>query len=185
MKTYFALRPLSSLLFLMLGLMGFAYAEKADQDKPVILEAEKVSVNEVKQVYDLKGQVLLIKGSIIVTGEDGHIEVDPEGYEFVDVNGTPKKTASFRQRREGPADEFMQGLASNVVYNARTEVLTLTGDASLKRLLNMQMLDQLQGWQIEYEDIRESYKVRPQAIDPNAPPQSRAILAPRKKVLIN
>ena len=47
MKTYFALRPLSSLLFLTLGLTGFAYAEKADQDKPIILEAEKVSVNDV------------------------------------------------------------------------------------------------------------------------------------------
>ena len=61
----------------LLVLSPIANAEKADQDKPIILEAEKVSVNDVQQVYDLKGQVLLIKGSIIVTGEDGHIQVDP------------------------------------------------------------------------------------------------------------
>ena len=85
------------LILLVLGawmLSYSAHAEKADQDKPIILEAEKVSVNDVQQIYDLKGQVLLIKGSIIVTGEDGRIQDDPEGYEFVDVKGTRDITAS-------------------------------------------------------------------------------------------
>ena len=169
----------------LLVLSPIANAEKADQDKPIILEAEKVSVNDVQQVYDLKGQVLLIKGSIIVTGEDGHIQVDPEGYELVDVKGSADTTASFRQRREGPADEFIQGRGTQVTYNAKTEILTITGDASLKRSLNMQMLDQLQGWKIEYDDIKERYRVTPPA---NAKaedlPLARAILSPRRKATL-
>jgi lipopolysaccharide export system protein LptA len=169
----------------LLVLSPIANAEKADQDKPIILEAEKVSVNDVQQVYDLKGQVLLIKGSIIVTGEDGHIQVDPEGYELVDVKGSADTTASFRQRREGPADEFIQGRGAQVTYNAKTEILTITGDASLKRSLNMQMLDQLQGWKIEYDDIKERYRVTPPA---NAKaedlPLARAILSPRRKATL-
>ena len=174
------------LVFLLgLGLTGFVQAEKADQDKPIILEAEKVSVNDVKQIYDLNGQILLIKGSMLVTGEDGRIQVDPEGYEFVDVKGTPEKTASFRQRREGPADEFMQGVATQVIYNAKTEVLTLTGNAGLKRLLTMQMLDQLRGWKIEYDDIKQYYRVTP---PPDAKPEdlplARAILSPRRKATL-
>ena len=160
-------------------------AEKADQDKPVILEAEKVSVNDVKQVYDLNGQVLLIKGSIIVTGEDGHITVDPQGYEFVDVIGTPQAVASFRQRREGLADEFMQGRGTQVTYDAKTEFLTLTGDASLKRLLNMQMLDQLKGWKIEYDDVKQYYRViPPKDAKPDDLPLARAILSPRRKATL-
>jgi len=185
MKSGFILRFIASFFLLTLSLVGVVYAEKADQDKPVILEAEKVSVNEVKQIYDLKGQILLIKGSIIVTGEDGHIEVNPEGYEFVDIKGTPVATASFRQRREGPADEFMQGLATQVVYNAKTEVLTLTGDASLKRLLNMQMLDQLRGWKIEYDDVKQYYRVTPpKNAKPDDLPLARAILSPRRKATL-
>jgi len=174
------------LVFLLsLGLTGFVQAEKADQDKPIILEAEKVSANDVKQIYDLNGQVLLIKGSILVTGEDGRIQVDPEGYEFVDVKGTPEKTASFRQRREGPADEFMQGVATQVIYNAKTEVLTLTGNAGLKRLLNMQMLDQLRGWKIEYDDIKQYYRVIPPLdAKPEDLPLARAILSPRRKATL-
>jgi lipopolysaccharide export system protein LptA len=162
-----------------------AHAEKADQEKPVILEAEKVSVNDVKQVYDLNGQVLLIKGSIIVTGEDGHIAVDPQGYEFVDVMGTPEAVASFRQRREGIADEFMQGRGSQVTYDAKTELLTLAGDASLKRLLNMQMLDQLKGWKIEYDDVKQYYRViPPKDAKPDDLPLARAILSPRRKATL-
>ena len=179
------LQFIASILALGLGLVGFVYAEKADQDKPIILEAEKVSVNDVKQIYDLNGQVLITKGSILVTGEDGHIQVDPEGYEFVDVKGTPEATASFRQRREGPADEFMQGLATQVVYNAKTEVLTLTGDAKLKRLLNMQMLDQLRGWKIEYDDVKQYYRVTPpKDAKPDDLPLARAILSPRRKATL-
>ncbi len=168
-----------------LSIATSAFAEKADQDKPIILEAEKVSVDDVKQVYDLNGQVLLIKGSIIVTGEDGHIAVDPQGYEFVDVIGTPEEVASFRQRREGLADEFMQGRGTQVTYDAKTEFLTLTGDASLKRLLNMQMLDQLKGWKIEYDDIKQYYRViPPKDAKPDDLPLARAILSPRRKATL-
>jgi len=185
MRAQASLHSIILILVISLGVAGFVQAEKADQDKPIILEAEKVSVNDVKQAYDLKGQILLIKGSIIVTGEDGHIEVDPEGYEFVDVNGSPGITASFRQRREGPADEFMQGLAKQVTYNAKTEVITLTGDASLKRLLNMQMLDQLRGWKIEYDDVKQYYRVTPpKDAQPDDLPLARAILSPRRKATL-
>jgi lipopolysaccharide export system protein LptA len=184
-KLHSSLHLIAIILIANLGAVNFSHAEKADQDKPIILEAEKVSVNDVKQIYDLNGQVLIIKGSILVTGEDGHIQVDPEGYEFVDVKGTPDATASFRQRREGPADEFMQGLATQVNYNAKTEVLTLTGDAKLKRLLNMQMLDQLRGWKIEYDDVKQYYKVTPpKDAKPDDLPLARAILSPRRKATL-
>ena len=180
-----ALRFAFVLLSLGLALGGDANAEKADQDKPIILEAEKVSVNDVQQIYDLNGQVLLIKGSIVITGDAGHIQVDPEGYEAVDMKGTPDAVASFRQRREGLAEEFMQGQASQVIYNAKTEVLTLTGEATLKRLLNMQMLDQLRGWKIEYDDVKQYYRVKPPTnAKPDDLPLARAILSPRRKATL-
>ncbi|AWW48583.1 LptA/OstA family protein [Polynucleobacter paneuropaeus] len=174
-----------SLISLMMVVMGAAYAEKADQKKPLILEADKVSVNDVQQAYELQGNILLIKGSILVTGEQGNIKVDPEGYEFVTMESDQDTTASFRQRREGPANEFIQANGKNVVYDAKTEVLTITGDASMKRLLNMQMLDQLNGWKIEYDDVKQYYRVFP---PPDAKesdlPLARAMLSPRQKATL-
>ncbi|MBT8514890.1 organic solvent tolerance protein OstA [Polynucleobacter paneuropaeus] len=174
-----------SLISLMMVVMGAAYAEKADQKKPLILEADKASVNDVQQAYELQGNILLIKGSILVTGEQGNIKVDPEGYEFVTMESDQDTTASFRQRREGPANEFIQANGKNVVYDAKTEVLTITGDASMKRLLNMQMLDQLNGWKIEYDDVKQYYRVFP---PPDAKesdlPLARAMLSPRQKATL-
>ena len=162
-----------------------AYAEKADQDKPVVLEAKKVSGNDVQQTYELDGDVLITKGSILITGEKANIEVDSEGYEYLDVHGLPELIASFRQRREGPVNEFMQGKGEVVTYNAKTELLTLTGNASLKRLLNMQMLDQVFGNIIQYDDIKQSYRVTAQSKPkPGDPPLTRAILSPRQKATL-
>jgi len=176
---------LTTLVLLGTSISNLTYAEKADQDKPIILEAEKVSGNDTSQVYDLSGEVLLVKGSIIVTGEEGHIRIDPEGYEFIDVKGTPEAVATFRQRREGLANEFMQGRGSNATYDAKTEILTLTGDASLKRLLNMQILDQLYGWKIEYDDVKQYYRViPPNDAKPDDLPKARAVLTPRRKALV-
>ena len=164
---------------------GLALAEKADQDKPLILNADSVSMNEVEQKYKLQGDILLIKGSIVVTGDKGDILVDPEGYQFIEVKGDAKSLATFRQRREGPANEFMQGLGKDVSYNGKQEVLILLGDANMKRLLNMQMRDHLRGGKIEDRDDTQEDRVSPPANQPkNAPPSSRAILAPRSKVVI-
>jgi len=186
--SYFRLiRSLSIFFALALNICGMksTYAEKADQDKPIVLEAEKVSVNDVQQIYELDGEVLLTKGSILITGEKGKIKVDPEGYEYVDVKGAPELVASFRQRREGPADEFMQGRGNVVTYNAKTELLTITGQAGLQRLLNMQMIDQLHGWKIEYDDVKQSYRVFPPThAKPEDLPVARAILSPRRKATL-
>jgi lipopolysaccharide export system protein LptA len=174
------------ILMLLLPLwVGSALANKADQDKPLVINADKVDVDDVKQSYQLNGDVLLIKGSMIAKGDKGSILVDPQGYQNIDLKGKLESPATMRQRREGLADEFMQGIGRDVFYDDKKEQVILTGNATIKRLLNMQMLDQLQGWQIEYEDIKESYKVRSQKVDTKAQPQSRAILAPRKKVVLN
>lgn len=174
--------------FVLLGLSlltGFALAGTADQDKPLILNAESVSINEVEQKYKLQGDILLIKGSIVVTGDKGDILIDPEGYQFIEVKGDAKSLATFRQRRVGLANEFMQGFGKDVTYNGKQEVLILLGDASMKRLLNMQMRDHLRGEKIEYRDDTQEYRVSPTANQPkSALPSSRAILAPRSKVLI-
>ena len=177
---------LMPLMLLGLSLLtGIALAEKADQDKPLIVNADSVSINEVEQKYKLQGDILLIKGSIVVTGDKGDILVDPEGYQFIEVKGDAKSLATFRQRREGAANEFMQGSSKDVNYNGKQEVLILLGDASMKRLLNMQMRDHLRGGKIEYSDDTQKYRVSPPANQPkSAPPSSRAILAPRSKVLI-
>jgi lipopolysaccharide export system protein LptA len=79
----------------------------------------------------------------------------------------------------------MQGRGKTATYNAKTELLTLIGEANLKRLLNMQMIDQLSGWKIDYDDVTQRYQVYPPT---NAKaedlPLARAILSPRRKATL-
>lgn len=110
------LTPLASACLAFLS--SAAFAEKADQDKPLILNANEVSINDVEQKYRLQGDILLIKGSIVVTGENGDIAVDPEGYQFIEVKGEAKSLASFRQRREGTENEFIQGFGKTLTTTA-------------------------------------------------------------------
>lgn len=159
-------------------------ANKADQDKPLIINANRVDLDDVRQKYQLAGDILLIRGSMVGTGDKGFVLVDPQGYQTIDLNGTTNIPASMRQRRETLQDEFMQGIGKDILYDDRQERIMIVGNAKVKRLIHMQMVDQLQGWQIEYEDIKESYRVKSQTMDLTQPPQSRAILAPRKKIVI-
>jgi lipopolysaccharide export system protein LptA len=96
--------------------VGSALANKADQDKPLVINADKVDVDDVKQSYQLNGDVLLIKGSMIAKGDKGSILVDPQGYQSIDLKGKLESPATMRQRREGLADEFMQGIGRDVFY---------------------------------------------------------------------
>jgi len=79
----------------------------------------------------------------------------------------------------------MQGRGKTVTYNAKTELLTLIGDADLKRLHNMQMLDQLRGWKIDYDDVTQRYQVYPPAnAKADGLPLARALLSPRRKATL-
>jgi len=104
------IRILRILILLLPIWAGNAFANKSDQDKPLIVNADQVDVDDVKQSYQLSGDVLLIKGSMIAKGDKGTILVDPQGYQNINLKGRLEAPASMRQRREGLADEFMQGV---------------------------------------------------------------------------
>ncbi len=73
-------------------------ANQTDRDKPLIINADQVDFDDVKQKYTLTGDVLLIRGSMVGTGERGFILVTPEGYQMIDLNGKSNLPASRRQR---------------------------------------------------------------------------------------
>jgi lipopolysaccharide export system protein LptA len=49
----------------------------------------------------------------------------------------------------------------------------------------MQMLDQLRGWKIDYDDVKQRYQVsQPTNAKAEDLPQARAILSPRRKATL-
>lgn len=56
-------------LFLCLLASPAAFAERADRDKPLQLEANKVSIDDAKKIQILEGDVVLIKGTMILKAD--------------------------------------------------------------------------------------------------------------------
>src|SRR3982751_159877 len=97
--------PWRRLIVLLLCILvaPMAYAERADRDKPVNLEADQVTVDDNKQVATFIGNVVLTQGTLVIRGDRMVVQQDAEGFKYGVAYGN---LASFRQKREG-YDEYI------------------------------------------------------------------------------
>jgi lipopolysaccharide export system protein LptA len=131
-------------------------AERADRDKPLNIEADKMQMDDLKQVSVFTGRVVLTKGTIILRADRLVIKQDPEGYQYGTAYGAPGKTASFRQKREG-ADQFVEGYGEEIDYDGKSEIVKLKKNALLKRLEKEKSVDEVCGSLIVYESLTELF----------------------------
>lgn len=106
-----------------------ALAERADRDKPVTIEADSARVDDVQKLAIYEGKVILRQGTLWLSAERVAIHQDEGGFTTGTATGTP---VEFRQKLEG-REEFAQGWAERIEYDARQEVIRLVGGARLKK----------------------------------------------------
>jgi len=141
-------------------LAGFAiaplsHAEKADRDKPIQVEADRMEYDDQRKINVFTGRVVLTKGTILIRADRLTVREDDKGFQFGQAIGQP---ASFRQKREG-LDEHVEGYGNTVDYDGRDEIVTLTGRASLRRLERDRLTDEVHGSRIVYRSQTEFYTV--------------------------
>ncbi|MCX7901850.1 MAG: lipopolysaccharide transport periplasmic protein LptA, partial [Burkholderiaceae bacterium] len=139
---------------LLLAVATAAQAERADRDKPLLVEAQKGSYNDLKQVGVFTGNVIVTKGTLRITGERVEVRKDPEGYEYAVVTAAPGKLAQFRQRRDPSrpgVEEVIEGESERIEYDGRAETIKLIAQAKLVRLENALPRDELRGRLIIYD----------------------------------
>ena len=51
-------------------------AEKADRDKPIKLEADRVTVDDAKQIANFVGKVVLTQGTLVIRGDRMEVRQD-------------------------------------------------------------------------------------------------------------
>jgi lipopolysaccharide export system protein LptA len=167
------------LITLFLGLLAsqYAFAEKADRDKPLQLEANKISIDDAKKIQVLEGNVVLIKGTIILKANRVVVTEDQYGFKKGTAFGDKGNLARFRQKREG-REEYIDGEAERIEYDTNNEVLELFHHAWIKN-----GEDQLKGDYIWYDTVSEKYLVTASDNhDPKAaPPRVRATIQPKSK----
>jgi lipopolysaccharide export system protein LptA len=167
------------LTFLLLATLisGAALAERADRDKPLQLEANRISIDDAKKIQILEGDVVLIKGTMVLKADRVVIVEDQYGFQKGTAFGGKDGLARIRQKREG-REEYMEGEAERIEYNTNNEVAELFHRAWVKS-----GEDEVKGDYIWYDGISEKYLVTSgETRNPKAPPaRVRAIIQPKNK----
>jgi lipopolysaccharide export system protein LptA len=152
-----------------------AFAEKADRTKPIHLEADRVTVDDAKQLATFTGNVVLTQGTMVLRGDRMEVRRDKSGFRQGTTWGN---LAYFRQKRDN-SDELTEGWAERIEYDTRTEKVQMFNRAMLKR-----GQDQVQGSYISYDQITELFQVTgatQQAGSKPADSRVRAIFQPKQE----
>jgi lipopolysaccharide export system protein LptA len=151
----FFLRPtVAPMLALICALLATpALAERADRSKPVNLEADRVSVDDVKRTHVFDGNVLLTQGTLTIRSSKLVVTQDAEGFQKGVATGGADGLARFRQKREGK-DEYIDGEAERIEYDSRGEKAEFFVRAHVKS-----GMDEVRGNIIIYDGMTEQYLV--------------------------
>ncbi|MCU0951581.1 MAG: lipopolysaccharide transport periplasmic protein LptA [Burkholderiaceae bacterium] len=152
----------ATLGILLASLAQPAAAERADRDKPTQIEGAQCVAAELKQVTVCTGNVVLVRGTLRITGERMEVREDPEGYRQATVTAATGQLATFRQRQDTTrpgVEEWVEGAAERIEYDERAETVKLLQRATWKRLENGQPRDEVAGNLITYDSRSATYSV--------------------------
>ena len=134
-------------------LMTAAHAEKADREKPVNLDADKITVDDARKTHIFEGNVQLTQGTLIIKADKIVVTQDANGYQVGVATGGPGGLARFRQKREG-RDEYIDGEAERIVNDAKADKSELFERAKMRS-----GGDEVRGQYISYDGKTENYVV--------------------------
>lgn len=132
------------------GLHAPAQAEKADRDKPIVADSDKLTLDNVKKISIFEGNVIITQGTMKLTGDRVIIREDKDGFRYASGTGNP---CTFHEKRDG-VDEYVDGHSLRFEYNGKAEVVELFEKAELWR-----GQDDVKGEYISYDTRTEFFRV--------------------------
>jgi lipopolysaccharide export system protein LptA len=160
-----------------------AWAEKADRDKPMLIEADAMRHDENKLLTVFTGQVVAYKGTMVLRGARMEVQQDKEGQQVAHIWAAPNERVFFRQKREG-VDEFTEGEGEMATYDSQADAVTLVQRAEVRILRGTVLADQINGQKIVFNNTTEVMTVDSPASGTKASDardrRVRAVLTPRK-----
>jgi lipopolysaccharide export system protein LptA len=176
-RSRFALRAAAAAACAALALAASPVnAEKADREKPIHLEADRVTVDDAKQVATFEGNVVLTQGTLTIRGDRMQVRESGDGFRQGTTWGN---LAYFRQKRDG-YDEYIEGWAERIEYDSKADKVQLFNRAMLKR-----GNDEVRGSYISYDATTEFFQVigggTKAASADNPQGRVRAVMQPKPK----
>lgn len=164
-------------MLLLLGISS-AHAEKADREKPVNLESDRVFVDDAKKTHTFEGNVVLTQGTLVIKADKLVVVEDGGGFQKGTATGGPNGLAWFKQKREGK-NEYVEGEAERIEHDSKTERSEFFNKAHVKS-----GNDDVRGQYIIYDAKAENYTVTngPNGtVSQGKPDRVRAVIQPRSQ----
>ena len=159
-----------------LGLPSPAGAERADRDKPVNLEADRVDLDDAKKEAVFVGSVTLTQGTLTIKADKIIVKQDAEGFQYGIAYGSP---AHFRQKREA-YDEYIEGFSERLEYDGKADKVQMFTNAHIQH-----GGDEVRGDYISYNAVTEFFQVigGGKSLGTSGNPQGRvrAVIQPKSK----
>ncbi|MCA1247461.1 lipopolysaccharide transport periplasmic protein LptA [Massilia sp. MS-15] len=153
------MKKLFAAVFLSLAAFG-ASAERADSLKQAVITFDTLDVDEVTQTRILTGNVVITRGTLVLKSDRALMKETPEGYMSVTLTANSGKTATFRQKRDGGPDLWVEGQAQRIEYDDRAELVKLFANAEVRELENGRMSNEIRGPFISYDNRKQVAQVR-------------------------
>ena len=123
-----------SLAIVLLAYAALAAAEKADQEKPTQIEANRMSADDARRMNIFEGNVVLTKGTLSVRADRIVVRQDAEGYQLSTATGRPVRFKQRQDPKEGEKEgRWMDGEAQRIEIDDRNQKIELFGNARVNR----------------------------------------------------
>ena len=157
-----------------------AHAEKADREKPINIEADRFSMDDINKVQIFEGNVVLIQGTMQLRTNRLVVTQDADGFQKGVATSGANGLARFRQKREGK-EEYIEGEGERIEHDARDEKTEFFVRAWVRS-----GQDEVKGQYISYDALTEKYLVTNGAGETRtatgvAQARVRAIIQPKGK----
>ena len=122
------------LSFCLLAAALAAHAEKGDREKPLQIEANRMSADEARRMNIFEGNVVLTKGTIAVRADRIVVRQDAEGFQHTTATGKPVRFKQKQDPKEGEKEgRWMDGEAMRIEIDDSRQTIELFDNARVNR----------------------------------------------------
>ncbi|MCH8617628.1 lipopolysaccharide transport periplasmic protein LptA [Undibacterium sp. TS12] len=152
---------LSVFRLISLACLGLAcapiHAEKADSTKETIIEAGYGESDGKTSVRRLSKGVSLVRGTLNVKAENAVVTEAPNGDQFVVLTAGSNRKVTFRQKRDGGPDLWVDGEADRAEYNQSTEIVKFISKAKVRYLEGKRVTQEQEGEYLSYDSKNDVF----------------------------
>lgn len=155
-SVYLVLNSWALALVTLLSASG-VHAEKADSLKEMTIEADQFLNNGKTNVSTFSGDVVVVRGTLKVKAEKAVVTKSADEFQHVVLTAKPGAKISFRQKRDGGPDLWVEGESEKAEYDEKTEFVKFLSKAQIRYLDGSKVTQQQEGEFLSYDSKNDVF----------------------------